>query len=78
MLYIQVRCMYIFKGGRDGNIFKVGVLIEAHLWQWSHIWWVIYICEGPKWPINLNSDWIHHKTFLTLDFITDFVTYEIS
>ena len=41
------------------------------------IWWVIYFCERPERPANPNLDWIHHATFLTLNFIIDFVTYEV-
>jgi len=29
----------------------------------------MYICEGPEQPANLNSDWIQHAIFLTLNFI---------
>ena len=65
---------YIFKGGSDGNIFKIG--------SYSH--WGTYSCRGmaivwwPEWPANPNSDWIQHVLFLTLNFIIDFVTYELN
>ena len=36
------------------------------------VWYIIYLCEGPEWPANLNSGRIHFVSFLTLEFIIDF------
>ena len=57
--------------GRDGKYFKVGFLIEAlfRVYQWPHIWCVIYLCKGSDLPSNPNSGLIHHATFFSLNFI---------
>ena len=75
MLYLQLCCMYIFKEGRDGHVFKVCILTEAlvHVYQWP-LFGELCTFVKAEWPANTNSDWLHHATFLTLDFIVEFGT----
>ena len=75
-IWRDVYALLFCKGGRDGKYFKVGFLIEAlfQVYQWRHIWCVIYLCNGSELPSNLNSDFIHHTTFLSLRSINKIVT----
>ena len=79
--FVHVGMMKVpfYKGERDGSVFKVGILIEVliHIHQWP--WFGgLHASVKCQWPANPNSDWIHHTIFLTLNFIIDFVTYEVN
>ena len=62
MHYIGIMHVYLCFTKEEANIFKVGIVIEVLFFvQHWPLFGGLYFCEGPDWPPNLNSDWIHHK-----------------